>query len=64
MTREAAHGIMTREAGMMTRIRDEYPKPWRVERRVSAWFVVDADGRIVAGGFDSAHAAWTWMDRW
>lgn len=41
-----------------------YPRPWRVEERVHAWYVVDAGGGIVAGAFASASQAWAWIDRW
>lgn len=42
----------------------EYPRPWRVEERVHAWFVVDARGGIVAGPFTAEAGAYLWLERW
>lgn len=42
----------------------QYPRPWRVTERVHSWWVTDARGGIVAGGFASAMRAHAWLDRW
>lgn len=41
----------------------EYPRPWRLAFHLS-WFVVDANGGIVAGPFGSNQAASEWLDGW
>lgn len=41
---------------------NERPAPWRTDLRVGHWYVVAANGAVVAGAWSTQPAAWEWLE--